>query len=551
MSAGLRPAQEDHASETSQARILLVDDLEANLLALDGLLRREDVKLLHAHSGREALEFLLAEEIALAIIDVQMPVMNGFELAELMRGAGRTRQIPIMLITAGAQNEQHRFRGYDAGAVDFLYKPIEADILRQKVAVFLALYWSRRKIIQQRDELLRREAALRESEERLRIALVASHTIGFDYDMRTGAVVYTANAPEVLGMAAQVDGTTAWRWLDPEDVGPARMALERAIAEGREYHFDLRFRRPDNGAMLWLDCRGKGERDVSGRPIRAFGVATDITERKQMEEQRFELLAKERALASERALRETEAELARVMRALSLGELATSIAHEVNQPLAGVVTNAEAGLRWLSGDPPNLEEAKESLANIADDGARAGEIIRRLREFLKKRNPETTPLDINDVIQEAVALASAEVVRRQVGIRIDLSDGLPGVRGDRVQLQQVILNLIINGVEAMAATAPSKELVVSSGILGEDRILVAVRDSGAGIRAEDMPRIFDPFYTTKPTGMGMGLSISRSILEAHGGRIWAEANEGPGLTVQFSLPVEKAAKRWSAVGGPS
>ena len=694
MSAGLSPALEDHVSleDVSQARILLVDDLGANLLALDGLLRRDNVKIkvLHANSGREALELLLAEEIALAIIDVQMPVMNGFELAELMRGTERTRQIPIMFITAGAQNEQHRFRGYDAGAVDFLYKPIEPDILRQKVAVFLALYRSRRKIIDQRDELLRRDAALRESQERLRMALAASRTIGFDWDMRAGTVVYTPTAPDVLGLEAQVDEATAWRCVDPEDAALARVTMERAIAEGGEYRFDLHFRRPDNGALLWLDWRGKGERDASGRPVRALGVATDITERKrteeallqsreqlraalkfsdavrsniveglytidrqglvtyvnpaaeqlfgwkaaellgrkmhnvthykrrdatpfpaeecvgslalrngntlvehadvfirkdgsffdvvyssapifsdtnevegrvvvfrdvterkQMEEQRFELLAKERALASERALRETEAELARVMRALSLGELATSIAHEVNQPLAGVVTNAEAGLRWLRRDPPSLEEAKESLANIAEDGARAGEVIRRLREFLKKRNPETTPLDINDVIQEAVALASAELVRRKFEIRIDLSDGLPPVRGDRIQLQQVILNLIMNGVEAMAATAVSKELVVSSRILAEDRILVAVRDSGAGISAEDMPRMFDPFYTTKPTGMGMGLSISRSILEAHGGRIWAEANQGPGLTVQFNLPIEKAGEKLSAGGGPS
>ena len=244
-----------------------------------------------------------------------------------------------------------------------------------------------------------------------------------------------------------------------------------------------------------------------------------------------------------------EAELARVVRALSLGELATSIAHEVNQPLAGVVTNAEAGLRWLSGNAPNIEEARDSLANIAEDGARAGEVIRRLREFLKKRSPETAPLDINDVVQEAVALTRAELVKRQVEVQIELSGGLPCVRGDRIQLQQVILNLIMNGADAMAGTAASKKILVSSRSSADQHVIVAVRDSGAGISAQDMPRMFEAFFTTKPTGMGMGLSISRSILEAHGGRIWAEANEGPGITVQFALPTTNAVKRLSAAAG--
>jgi signal transduction histidine kinase len=276
--------------------------------------------------------------------------------------------------------------------------------------------------------------------------------------------------------------------------------------------------------------------------VGASKIVRDITEQKRLEEQRLELVATERALASEKALRETEAKLARVVRVLSVGELATSIAHEINQPLAGVVTNAEAGLRWLSGEPPNVQEARDSLALVVRDGNRASAVIRRIREFLRKGAQGTAPLDVNEVVQETVILARAELQKQRVAIKIQLSGDIPRVRGDRTQLQQVILNLLLNGVEAMASLEGTKELLVRSQISAGAGIVVAVRDSGIGISRQDMPRLFDAFFTTKPDGIGMGLSISRTIIEAHGGRIWAELNDGPGLTVQFELPVEVASR---------
>ncbi len=271
-----------------------------------------------------------------------------------------------------------------------------------------------------------------------------------------------------------------------------------------------------------------------------LGAILDITERKRAEEQRMELAAKERTLAGEKALRERDAELARIARALAVGELAASIAHEVNQPLGGVVTNAEACLRWLGGEMPNVPEAKESLALIVRDGNRASAVIRRIREFLKKERQEAAPVDMNETIREAAALAQTELVKRQIALRLDLFPAVPQVEGDRIQLQQVILNLILNGSEAMASADGPRELLVTSQESvrpgGHPEVLIAVRDSGVGIKPADMKRIFDAFFTTKPSGMGMGLSISRSIIEAHHGRIWAEANDGPGVTVQFSLP---------------
>jgi two-component system CheB/CheR fusion protein len=274
----------------------------------------------------------------------------------------------------------------------------------------------------------------------------------------------------------------------------------------------------------------------TGHGVWCLAAIVDITQRRRVEEQRIELVAKDRALASEKTLRATEAELARVVRALSVGELATSIAHEINQPLAGVVTNAEAATRWLEGGEPNVPEARNSLNLIVRDGARAGKVIRRIRDFIKKEEPALEPLNLNEVVREAVGMTESELIKRGMNLRWDLSDALPLVRGERVQLQQVIVNLMLNAVDAMRVST-GKDLLVRSEVLsGGSKVRVSVQDSGLGIAPQDIPRMFEAFYTTKTTGMGMGLSISRTIIEGQGGRIWAEPNDGPGLTVWFELP---------------
>jgi two-component system CheB/CheR fusion protein len=328
------------------------------------------------------------------------------------------------------------------------------------------------------------------------------------------------------------------------------------IANGREDEYTpilerIRYResidrnetvaRRKDGSLVDISLSVSPILDEHGKIIGASRIARDITESRRAEQERLELAATERALVSERALRETEAELARVVRALSVGELATSIAHEVNQPLAGVITNAEAGIRWLSGKTPDINEALESLALIVRDGNRASNVIRHIRDFVKKESRQTPSLDINEVVQEAIALAATELQKREIGLHADLFEGIPLVRGDRIQLQQVILNLMMNGAEAIATASPggSRELLVTSRKSADAGVVVSVRDSGGGIKPEDLHRIFDSFFTTKTEGMGMGLSISRSIVEAHGGQIQAEANhDGPGLTVQFTLPAE-------------
>jgi len=251
---------------------------------------------------------------------------------------------------------------------------------------------------------------------------------------------------------------------------------------------------------------------------------------------RKEILERKRA---EEALREAQAELAHVSRMMTMGELMASIAHEVNQPLAGVTTNGSACLRWLARDPPHLEEARACLRRIIRDGNRAGDVIARIRALVKKSAPAKAPLDLSDTIQEVLTMITPEACQHRVSVRTDLAAGLPPVRGDRLQVQQVLLNLVMNGIDAMqTVTDRPRELLIRSQPHESDTVLVTVQDTGIGLDPQSIARLFEPFYTTKPEGMGLGLSISRSIIEAHGGRLWAAAHNDYGATFHFALPSE-------------
>jgi PAS domain S-box-containing protein len=253
------------------------------------------------------------------------------------------------------------------------------------------------------------------------------------------------------------------------------------------------------------------------------GVAfvLDLTERKHVEG----------------ALRDAQANLAHVMRVTTLGELTASIAHEVNQPLAGVIANAEACLRWLDRGPPDLDAVRRSVEWVIDDGNRASDVIRRIRAMANKTEIERVPLDVNKIIIEAIALVQRELISHQVSLQMELAPALPMILGDRIQLQQVIINLVMNGIEAMQPVSDRpRQLVIRSCQDEPHQILASLTDCGVGISAENADRLFNPFFTTKADGMGMGLSICRSIVEAHGGRLWATANVPCGATSQFSLP---------------
>jgi C4-dicarboxylate-specific signal transduction histidine kinase len=254
-------------------------------------------------------------------------------------------------------------------------------------------------------------------------------------------------------------------------------------------------------------------------------------------EQRVVERTRELMLASE-ALREAQTELAYVNRVRTMEQLAASIAHEINQPITAAVTNAEAALNWLDAQPPDMAEVRDALGSIVEDGKRAGDVIDRIRSLIKKAPPRKDDLEINQAIREVIALIHGEVVKNGVSLQTRLAAGLPFVQGDRVQLQQVILNLIMNAIEAMSSISDGlRELLICSRQDTSGGVLVAVQDSGPGMKPESFDCLFDAFYTTKASGLGMGLSICRSIVEAHGGRIWACGTAGPGATVQFTLPV--------------
>jgi len=266
-------------------------------------------------------------------------------------------------------------------------------------------------------------------------------------------------------------------------------------------------------------------------------VEERTAELRQTNEQLIGEMAERRR--AEEAYHGAQAELARVTRISAMGALAASISHEVNQPLAAVVTNADACMMWLSSDPPNLEETRAAVDAIAREGTRASEVVRRIRAMFSKAAPEKIRVDINDLIAEVCALMSAEAARAQVGLDSDVAGDLPAASGDRVQLRQVIVNLVLNAIEATGAVdGRARRVLIQSARSSPAEILVAVRDTGVGIDAKNQRRVFDPFFTTKGQGMGMGLSISRSIVEAHGGRLWADANDDFGTTMRFTLPAE-------------
>jgi PAS domain S-box-containing protein len=320
-------------------------------------------------------------------------------------------------------------------------------------------------------------------------------------------------------------GRVRWTDLTPAEW---RDHDERAVADlkatGIFQPFEKEYFRKDGSRVTVL----LGGALFEGRGNEGVAFVIDLTDRKR---------AEAAVRDSERRYREVEMELAHANRVATMGQLSASIAHEVNQPLAAAVTHAQAALRWLGARPPDLEEARRAVGRIVKEGDRASDVIGRIRALVKKAPPRKDDFEINEAIREVIALTRGEVVKNSVSVETQLAEGLPLIQGDRVQLQQVILNLIINAVEAMSGVSEgARELLISTAKAASDGAVVAVRDSGPGLAPANLERFFEAFYTTKPSGLGMGLSICRSIIEAHGGQVWASSNDGPGTTFQFSLP---------------
>jgi PAS domain S-box-containing protein len=374
------------------------------------------------------------------------------------------------------------------------------------------------------NEQLRIEIAERErAEEVLREQanlLNLTHDSVFVRDMSDVVTFWNRGAEEVYGWTSKdAVGQVSHDITRTIFPAPLKQINEELLGTGR-WEGELTHTRRD-GTQVVVASRWSLQRDEQGNPVAILETNNDVTERKRAEE----------------ALQKAQAELAHVARVATMGELTSSIAHEVNQPLTAIVTNGNACLRWLASEPPNLDEARESVERIIREGHRASEVVGRVRALFKKTAPDTARLDINDLIQDVVTIVHGEIFRNKVLLRTELASDLPPVMGDRVQLQQVLVNLIINGIESMSAvTDHPRKLLIRSQRHEPDGVLVAVQDSGGGIEEQNFDQLFDAFFTTKPDGLGMGLSISRTTIMAHGGRLWTTANDSRGATFQFTLP---------------
>ena len=377
---------------------------------------------------------------------------------------------------------------------------------------------------QARDELemkvAERTAELRRSEAYSAEAQRLSHTGSFGWKVSTGEIVWSEETYRIAGYdrATKPSLELILQRIHPEDVAFVQETIERASQAGTDLDFEHRYVVP-GGSVKYVHVVAQAVRDEKGN-LEYVGALMDVTEHMQAED----------------ALHKAQAELAHVTRVMTMGELVASIAHEVNQPLGAIVTNGHACVRLLSRETPDLDKSREVVERMIKDGMRASEVIKRIRDLLHKTPTERATLNINETIQEVIALVGSDVLRSKVELKAELEVDPPPVLGDRIQLQQVILNLILNAKDAMSGVETNpRELQITSR-KNNAGVMVAVRDTGHGLEAKDVERIFDPFFTTKPEGTGLGLSISRTIIEAHGGTLWATQNEDKGATIQFTLP---------------
>jgi PAS domain S-box-containing protein len=373
-------------------------------------------------------------------------------------------------------------------------------------------------------ERKRAEEQLRRSEAYLAEGQRISHTGSWAVTLPSEDVLWSQEVYRIYGLdpaTPQLSQHMAFQLIHPDDRPRVQEAFARALREHSEYAVEHRATLPD-GSIKHLHARGHPVLNASGTLTEYVGTVMDITERKR----------------AEAALHEAQAALTHATRLTTLGELTASIAHEVNQPLTAVINNGNAGLRWLTRATPDLEAVREVLRDIVRNGQRAGDVIARIRALAQRTAPQKAWLNLNEVIPEVITLMQGVVHAHHVSLRTDLSATLPPVLGDRVQVQQVLLNLLMNGIEAMhSVTDRPRELWIRAQRCEADTVRVAVQDTGIGLNPHTVDRLFDAFVTTKPEGMGLGLSICRTIIEAHGGRVWASPNDGPGATFLFTLPL--------------
>lgn len=538
---------EAHADESpapsSRPTVLVVEDnADMRRFITDVLI--SEYRVVAAADGAQALVCAMAEPPDLVVTDLMLPKLGGDQLVAEMRARPGLMAVPVLVLSAKG-DEQLRARLLAESVQDYVTKPFSAHELRARahnlVTMKLARDALQRELASQSQDLSeltsnlitnqralqRNMQALVASEHRWR-ALFEHSPVGIGLVATNGQIRATNPAfQDMLGYTREEIRNCSLLKITPEEEQATMQArISRLVAgEVQEYHLQRRYQRKDGG-VVWANTSVSVIPATQRTPPMLAVVAEDITEAKRAAE----------------ALTKAQNELARVARVSTLGELAASIAHEVNQPLAAVAANANACLRWLDAQPPNSEEAQAAVRRIVRDANRASDVITRIRSFLRRDELVPTWVDIEAVVDETIGLVQADSHQQGVSIEHTPVNGLPAVRADRVQLQQVILNLMMNGMEAMvlAGEGPRTLDIRVHWQPTSDAVQVDVRDTGVGIAPADRDRIFDAFHTTKPEGMGMGLAISRSIIEAQGGRLWVTPNPDRGETFHFTLPAASA-----------
>jgi len=391
--------------------------------------------------------------------------------------------------------------------------PLEARAL--ELATHLAGIAIERKLTH--EQLQRSEAYLAEAQS-------LSHTGSWAFNARE-PVYWSEENFRIWGFDPQQglpDRETILKRIHPQDRNKVLEYVQNTVRQKTDYAVEFRIMLPE-GAVKHIHGLGHPAFSTTGELVEVVGTNVDVTERKRAEEER-------------ERLRQAQADLARISRVNTMGELTASLAHEVNQPIAAAVTDANTCLRWLARDHPDVEEAREAAARIVKDSTRAAEIISRTRLLFKKGTPQWELVDVNEVIRDIVALMRSEVTRHSISVRTELAEDIPQITGDRVQLQQVMMNLILNSIDAMKDVAGTRELIICSRQTTDSPLMVSVTDTGVGLPPQQADQIFNAFFTTKTHGTGMGLRISRSIVESHGGRLWAGDNSPRGASFYLTLP---------------
>ncbi|MAZ09936.1 MAG: histidine kinase [Sutterellaceae bacterium] len=499
-----------------------------------------EYRVVAAADGAEALERALAEPPDLVVTDLMMPKLGGDRLVGEMRACPSLLHVPVLVLSAKA-DEALRLKLLSESVQDYVTKPFSPHELRARVRNLVMMKRARdalqkelssqnEDLAQLSQQLIANKQALQQSleaqqeSEQLWRAVYEHSAAGIALTDLDGRIL-TANSAfqNMLGYTEKDLRNISLIQITPEDDRETSRSRITKLVAGKvnRYHVQRRYERRDGG-IVWANAGVSLIPSTESRAPMLLQIVEDITERKRAEEK----------------LAAAQNELVCVTRVTTMGELAASIAHEVNQPLAAVVANGHACLRWLAAETPNEQEVHDAVQLIIRDANRASDVISRIRGFLQRKGPHRTEVHLDEVIGNVISLVHDKARTHGVSLSVRSAADLPPVMADRVQLQQVVLNLVMNAIDAMSSvTEQPRILEVGVDRYRADAVLVAVRDSGVGLDPQHRDRIFDAFYTTKSEGMGMGLAISSSIIEAHGGRLWATPNEGPGETFQFTLPI--------------